>query len=198
MSNLNGNIYGYTGLFPIKRDVDCSVLRANVRSLDSHPFGSPLSSIDIVHTARLVIIDRLPFQGEPAKYDTLTSAYLLFACNFDGSDIEELVTAIATKIPDTFRSLWGSCVAVPAVSRDPAARAELIEYFRRCQIRTTLFLVDQPGTTVKQILRSLALTRRFAAFVEQHQGEDPSIVQQRFEDMWQAFTAAPGPSPGSW
>lgn len=198
MSNLNGNIYGYTGLFPIKRDADCSVLRSNLRSLDSHPLGSPLSSVEIVHTARLVIVDRLSFQGEPAKYDRLSSAYLLFACTFDGSDVEELVTAIATQIPDTFRSLWGSCVAVPAVRRSPAVRSELIEYFRRCQIRTTLFLVDKPDTTVKQILRSLALTRMFAGFVEQHQGEDPSIVQQRFEDMWQAFAVSTTPSPGSW
>jgi hypothetical protein len=198
MSNLNGNIYGFTGLFPLKGDANCSVLRSSLRSLDSHPLGSPLSSLDIVHVARFTIVDRLAFQGEPSKYDRLLSAYLLFACDFDGSDIDELVTAIATRIPDTFLAVWGSCVAVPTVGRHPAANSDLIDYFRRCQVQTTLFLADRPDATVMQILRSLALTRMFAEFVQQNQGEDPALVQQRFQDMWQASAAARPPSPGSW
>ena len=198
MSNLNGNIYGFTGLFPIDRDADCGVLRSHLRSLDSHPLGSPLSSLDLVHMARFVIIDRLAFQGEPAKHDRLSSAYLLFACDFDGSDIEDLVTAIATRIPDTFRTVWGSCVAVPAVGPGAAAITDLVAYFRRCQLHTTLFLADQPDASVTEILRSLALTRMFAGLVQQHQGDDPALIQQKFQDMWRAFTASRPPSPGSW
>jgi hypothetical protein len=198
MSNLNGKIYGFTGLFPIERNADCGVLRSHLRSLDNHPFGSPLSSLDIVHMARFAIIDRLAFQGEPAKHDRLSSAYLLFACDFDGSDVEELVTAIVTKLPDTFLMVWGSCVAVPTIGPNPAANSDLVEYFRRCQVQTTLFLADQPDASVTQILRSLALTRMFAGFVQRHQGEDPALVQRGFQDMWQAFTAARPPSPGSW
>ena len=194
----SSNIYGFTGLFPIKTDTDCSALRSTLRSLDNHPLGSPLSSLDIVHMARFVIVDRLSFQGEPAKYDRLLSAYLLFTCDFDGSDIDDLVTAIMTKIPDIFLAVWGNCVAVPTIRRNPAANSDLTDYFRRCQIRTTLFLADRPDATVTQILRSLALKRMFAGFVRQYQGEDPTLVQQRFQDMWQAYAAAPPPSPGSW
>jgi hypothetical protein len=198
MSNVNGNIYAFTGLFPIKGDADCGVLRSHLRSLENHPFGSPLSSLDIVHVARFTIIDRLAFQGEPAKHDRLSSAYLLFVCDFDGSDIEELVTAIVTKIPETFLTVWGNCVAVPMVGFNPAANTDLIDYFRRCQLQTTLFLADQPDASVTQILRSLALTRMFAGFAQQHQGKDPTLVQQGFQDMWQAFNAARPPSPGNW
>src|SRR5262245_60029259 len=140
MSNINGNIYGFTGLFPIKSDADCGVLRSHLRSLEDHPFGSPLSSLDIVHVARLSIIDRLAFQGEPAKHDRLSSAYLLFVCDFDGSDVEDLVTAIVTKIPETFLAVWRHCVAAPTVGVDPATKADVIAYFRRCQLQTSLFL----------------------------------------------------------
>src|SRR5262245_40892822 len=176
MSNVNGNIYGFTGLFPIKSDADCGALRSHLRSLDDHPLGSPLSSLDIVHVARFVIIDRIAFQGEPAKHDRLSSAYLLFVCDFDGSDVDQLVTAIVTTIPETFRTIWGHCVAAPATGSAPPATSDVIAYFRRCQMQTTLLLADQPDASVTQILRSLALTRMFAEFAQQHQGQDPALV----------------------
>jgi len=137
MSSSNGNIYGFTGLFPIKNDTDCSALRSTLRSLDNHPLGSPLSSLDIVHMARFVIVDRLSFQGEPAKYDRLLSAYLLFTCDFDGSDIDDLVTAIMTKIPDI---LWHP-------SRQRIARSNVSNSLRELQswgiVRVTHLLDDR-------------------------------------------------------
>ena len=74
MANQNGAKYGFTGLFPIKTGGHSANLRTLLRSLDdprNYPRGSPLSDVSIVHMARFVIVDRLAYQGLPAKVDTL-------------------------------------------------------------------------------------------------------------------------------
>jgi hypothetical protein len=198
MSNRSGGIYGFTGLFPLKAATSCSALRSFLRSLDNHPLGSPLSSLDLVHMARLVIIDRLAFQGEPAAQDHLMSAYLLFACDFDGAGVDDLTNAMAAKIPDMLNTVWRHCVGFPDIGHLSDRRSELVRYFRRCQIPTNLFLADQPDHSVLHILQALALKRMFADFVQQHQGSDPEVVRHEFHARWHAFQEAPPPAPGSW
>ena len=197
MSDRNGGINGFTSLFPIKSTTDRGAFRSLLRSFDSHPRGSPLSSVDLVHMARFVIVDRLAFQGEPAAHDRLMSAYLLFACDFDGSGVDELVVAMATKTPELVIAVWEHCVGFPGIGRADDRYSDLVRYFCRCRIPTTLFLADQPGASVSQILRALVLKQALADFVQQHQGSDPAIMQQELHTMWQACQSAPTPIPGS-
>jgi hypothetical protein len=195
MSNINGKKYGFTALFPIKEEADCGALRDYLRVLDRHPCGSPLSAAPIIHMARFVIIDRLAFEGIPAASDRLRSRYLLFACEFDGPDVATLVHALVAAVPDEIERIWKHCIGFPGLA--PVEPTDgLVQYFGRCQVATNLFLADQPERTVPQILKALVAKRRFAEFLEQHQGDAPAVMQQHFQQMWREVAAAE-PEPGS-
>jgi hypothetical protein len=199
MSNVNGGKYGFTALFPLQRDANHQALRQVLREMDRHPHGSPLSAVPIIHVARLVIIDHLPFQGEPARLDRLKSSYLLFVCDFDGDDTGQLVDALADRAEEIVTRIWTHCRGFPGVSasRDRAGRARLCDYFKRCQIETNLLLADRSKETLPQILTALMWRRHFTDFVERHQGADPGQLQQEFQAMLQALAARGVPEPGS-
>ena len=199
MSNVNGSKYGFTGLFPLKGDANHQALRRGLREMDRHPRGSPLSSVPIIHMARLVIIDDLPFQGEPARLDRLKSSYLLFVCDFDGDDPDQLVGAMADAAHDVMVQIWSHCRGFPEVPQGQARawRGRVCEYFKRCQLETNLLLADQPKATLPDILTALMWRRHFTEFVERHQGFDPLRLQQEFQAMWQALAAQAVPEPGS-
>jgi hypothetical protein len=187
MANQNGAKYGFTGLFPVARG-QSTELRTLLRSLDdtqTYPRGSPFSHVPVIHMARLFVIDRLAYQGTPAKIDTLQSDYLLFACDFDGDSIDVLIRAMVSKIPDQLAAIWGRCVRYPGIQKSD----QLSEYFERCQLKTTLFLADQPLASVDDILRGLVCRRRFGEFIRQVQRKrrDPAVLKRGFKLMWRCL-----------
>lgn len=195
MANQNGDKYGFTGLFPIAANRSDDV-RAYLRTLDdirTYPRGSPFSDVPIIHMARLFIVDRLAYQGTPAKFDELKSDYLVFMCEFDGGSVDPLVQALVGNIPTEVAGIWGSCLSFPGIQR----RDQLSEYFERCQLTTSLFLADQPEASVGEILMALLCRRRLGEFVEQIQSNPPSpdVLQQDFSQMWQSLQNE-SPRPG--
>jgi hypothetical protein len=195
MANQNGAKYGFTGLFPITRarSVD---LRALLRSLDDkqrYPRGSPLSDVSIVHMARFVIIDRLAYQGEPAKADALKSHYLLFVCDFDGRSIDALIHAMVQNIPHEVTAIWGHCLGFPGIR----SCDRLTAYFEQCQLTTNLLLADQPEASVDEILMGLMCRRRLGDFIKQVQRKprNPAILKRGFKRMWRSLQNGP-PRPG--
>jgi hypothetical protein len=195
MADQNGEKYGFTGLFPIARG-KTTELRKYLRSLDdtgAYPGGSPFIHVPIIHMARLFIIDRLAYQGTPAKADTLQSDYLVFLCDFDGDSVDGLVTALLNGMPNEAESIWSRCVGFPGIDRHD----RFGEYFGRCRITTTLFFVDQPKATVGEILKGLICRRRLGEFIKQVQGgpRDPVALKQGFEDMWRSLQQD-SPAPG--
>ena len=197
MGNINGKKFSFTGLFPIKENADLGSLRSHLRTLDQHPNGSPLSAVRMIHMARLVIVEALPFQGEPAAFDQLRSRYLVFACAFDGDSVAALVKALADAVPDVVDAIWQHCIGFPGLVRPVATDPDdLAGYFRRCQVDTNLFLADQPDRTVPDILRALRAKQAFAEFLEHYQGEPPARLQKGFEALWRQL-ASEDPAPGS-
>ena len=195
MPNQNGEKYGFTGLFPITCGKTAE-LRTFLRSLDdtgTYPGGSPFSHVPIIHMARLFIIDRLAYQGTPAKADTLKSDYLVFLCDFDGASVDALVFALANSMPAEVTTIWSCCVGFPDV--EPHDRFG--EYFEKCQITTTLFFADQPQATVGQILKGLACRQRFGQLVRQVQSapRNPDTLKQDFQAMWDLLQQD-NPQPG--
>ena len=187
MANQNGGTYGFTGLFPIMPG-EAASLRNYLRTLDDsrdYPRGSPLSEVPIVHMARLVVIDRLAYQGIPAKVDTLKSAYLLFACDFDGFSIDVLISRMIKHIPREFETIWKHCRGFP----DRGGHDDIAAYFERCQATTNLLLADQPDASVNDILRGLMYRRKLTDFVRQVQATqpDPKTLKENFEKMWQCL-----------
>ena len=194
MANQNGGTYGFTGLFPIKVG-DTAALRTYLRTLDDsiqYPRGSPLSEVSIVHMARFVVIDRLAYQGIPAKVDTLKSTYLLFACDFDGFSVEVLIQAMIKYIPDQLKAIWRHCRAFPGID----SSGDLAAYFEKCQVTTNLLLADQPDASVNDILKGLMYRRRLLEFVQHVQVTQPSpaALQVDFEQMWQSLQGVRPPA----
>ncbi|MGY3616226.1 hypothetical protein [Bradyrhizobium sp. USDA 10063] len=187
MANQNGEKYGFTGLFPIATNRSDD-LRAFLRTLDdtgTYPRGSPFSHVPIIHMARLFIVDRLAYQGTPAKFDKLKSDYLVFMCGFDGESVDPLVQALASNIPNEVATIWGHCLGFPGLHR----RDLLSEYFERCQLTTTLFLADQPEASVSEILMALLCRRRLGEFVKlvQSKPRPPDVLQREFRQMWESL-----------
>jgi hypothetical protein len=185
MANQNGSKYGFTGLFPISPGRSME-LRSLLRSLDDpqdYPRGSPFSNVPIMHMARLFVLDRLAYQGTPAKVDTLSSDYLVFACDFDGDGVDALVRSLAENMVAESAAIWNCCVAFPGLDR----RDRLAEYFEQCQVETTFLLADQPEARVNDILKGLLYRRRLAAFVRQVQRRPrkPEVIKRGFLRMWE-------------
>jgi hypothetical protein len=184
VANQNGEKYGFTGLFPIATNRSDD-LRAHLRTLDdirTYPRGSPFSHVPIIHMARLFIVDRLAYQGTPAKFDKLKSDYLVFMCEFDGESVDPLVQAMVSNVPDEVAGIWGGCLSFPGIHRCD----QLSEYFERCQLTTSLFLADQPEASVSEILMALLCRRRLGDFVRlvQRKPRSPAVVQRGFRQMW--------------
>jgi hypothetical protein len=195
MANQNGTKYGFTGLFPITtgRSAD---LRALLRSLDDkqrYPRGSPLSDVSLVHMARFVIIDRLAYQGEPAKADALKSHYLLFVCDFDGRSVDALMHAMVQNIPHQVTAIWDHCVRFPGIR----SCDRLAAYFEQCQLTTNLLLADQPEASVNDTLMGLTCRRRLGEFIKQIQRKprNPAVLKRGFQRMWRSLQIDP-PRPG--
>jgi hypothetical protein len=182
MSNKNGRKYGFTALFPVKAGRHSDDLRCYLRSLDDpekYPRGSPFAAIDVIHQTRFVVIDHLPFQGFPAKYDSLRSNCLLFACDFDGDSPDEVVLEMIRCVPATMDEIWDHCVGYPSIATTAPER--LTSYFRRYQLQTSLFFADQEDARVPEILHALSLKQRFSDFVRDHQADKPTAeLQQLF------------------
>jgi len=187
-----------TTLFPIKAGTHCAELRTYLRSLDNpvvYPNGSPLCEVPMVHMARFVIIDRLAYQGFPARCDYLNWQYLLFMCDFDGEELEPLVEAIIERISAVATSIWEHCAGFPGT----ASRDVLTAYFEKCQLETTLFLADRPEETVSDILKALMVKRAFSQFVAQVEQTQPpaDVLQRDFWAMWRTLEGSATPQPGS-
>ena len=182
MANQNGGKYGFTGLFPIKPE-HTAALRTFLRTLDDNPRGSPLSEVPVVHMARFVVIDRLTYQGIPAKVDTLKSTYLLFACDFDGSSIDVLIRKMIEHIPDQLKAIWNHCRGFPGIE----SRDALSVYFEQCEVGTNLLLVDQPDATVNEILLGLMYRRGLGEFIRhvQEKQPTPAELKEDFATLWQ-------------
>jgi hypothetical protein len=195
MANQNGAKYGFTGLFPVAPGQSAD-LRAFLRSLDDvqvYPRGSPFSHVGIIHMARLVVIDRLAYQGTPAKVDRLKSDYLLFVCDFDGDSVDVLIREMVSNIPSEMTEVWSRCLGFPTIRKSD----QLSEYFERCQLKTNLFLADQSLASVDDILRGLMCRRRLAEFIRevQRRPRTPAVLKRGFALMWRGLERA-RPLPG--
>jgi hypothetical protein len=195
MASVNRKKFGLTCLFPIIREdrTHSLQLRAHLRRMDGDLYGSPLSEVPLIHMARFAIIDDLPYQGLPHNRDDLLSDYMLFVCDFDGTNVDTLVAAMRANIAEEVEEIWEHCVAYPGLGSQDALTA----YFERCQVRTNLFLADRPDDEVGHILRALVCKREFTTFVKECQGRSVDEQRARFESMWERLEREPTPHPGS-
>jgi len=201
LPNRAGKKYGYTALFPIRDAASGALLRPHLNGLSEHHCGSPFSEAETIHLLRFIIIDRLPFEGYPAKKESLRGPYLVVMCDFDGEDVAELARALVEHAPAAVYAVWRHCAAFPFAAYGDLARPDaadrLTEYLHRGQVKTALYLSDTPDATVPEILRSILAQAAFSAFVERSQTAAPSRLKTEFFELWKGLVAKPDPHPGS-
>jgi hypothetical protein len=201
LPNRYGMKYGYTALFPIRDAASGLALRLHLGGLSADRNGSPFSVATLIHLLRFVIIDRLPFEGYPAKQESPRAPYLVVMCDFDGADVADLAGALAQQAPKAVCGVWRHCAAFPFAADDELAHADaadrLAQYLRRGQVETILYLSDRPQATVAEILRSIQVQQAFAAFVERNQTANPHQLKQGFFSLWDGLAQKTDPHPGS-
>jgi len=201
LPNRYGKKYGYTALFPIRDAANGVALRQHLGGLSEDRNGSPFSSATLIHLLRFVIIDRLPFEGYPAKQESSRQPHLVVMCDFDGAEVADLAAALARQVPKAVCGVWRHCAAFPFAAPDELAHAgaadRLAQYLRRGQVETILYLSDRPEATVTEILRSIQAQHAFAAFVESHQAAPPDQLKKGFFRLWDSLVQKPDPHPGS-
>jgi len=193
MSNPTDGVYAFVGLFPVMRTADHLAFRKLLRELDRQ--GSPFIAVRNVHRARLVIIDEAFFEGTPAAVDRFASRYLLFACDFDGSNSDDLARVLAMHAPEEVRKIWGYyCIGCPNMDDTVKRVGELSSYFRKCELGVNFFFsaqLDRPASeqdaSVSGILRALELKRRFADFAAAHQFTPPADLRAEFQEFWRTY-----------
>lgn len=194
MSNRVKQAYAVTVLTPIRNGTVMGVHHASklrdrlARSLrEGH---SPFATLRIVHTARLLVIDDLVSESLPGKEDHIASRYLLLVADVDG-DLPTFVRALLHAQPAFADAIWSHCVGWPG------ARAvnDVVQYFRDCQIDTSLYFSGYPGATLQQTLRALHQQRAFIDFTHATRDMPPGELQAAFRAFRASMEKAPTPAP---
>jgi hypothetical protein len=173
----DGQAYALNVLTPIRpgRETELRDL------LEALPAGqdSPFARLPRTHFARLVIIDRLAFEGPPARKPELRLQYLLFSTVFDGA-LDDYLGALCARIPRKAETIWAGCVGAPQpVAADVGTFAAWI---RHNQVQTDAFFAPYGHATVDRIKRSLDLCRRLREFARETQYVIPPELKKRFDE----------------
>ena len=178
--------YAYTALFPVADTEAGRELRVHLNGLDTHLYGSPFSGSKIIHLLRFIVIDRLPYEAYPNREEGLGSPYLVVMCDFDGDDVTDLARSLAADAAAAVCDVFGRCRAFPFTSPSQLAGnvAKLADYLRKGQVETVLYLSDQPGATVEDILKSVPVQAAFADFVANYPNVAPKLLKQKFFELW--------------
>jgi hypothetical protein len=173
---IEGQAYALTALTPIHAGHETE-LRDLLAAI---PVGeaSPFARVPGTHFARLVIIDRLAYEGRRERTPELGLQYLLFSSIFDGP-LEDYLRALCARIPDEADEIWGGCVGAPQpVAADAGAFAAWI---RHNQVRTGVFFAPCGTATVDRINHSIDLCRGLRQFAQETQYLTAPDLKERFD-----------------
>lgn len=196
MSSRYGEVYGYSGFFPIREDVTSpshiDALRGLLADLPIGE-GSLFSRTRRVHGARFFVIDDAIYNGHPSVEEHLAYAYLAMSITFDG-DLPDLAARIADVGAAEFEALFSHCYGYPG-----AASAEaILGYLKACQIETTFLYVDTDDATLEEMLRALQAHARIASMIERAQGKSTAERRALVRELAAEIARLPPASPGAF
>ena len=194
MSNRVKQAYALTVLAPIRNGGLMGVHHVSALRdrLARTPRGgdSPFAGLRIVHTARLLVIDDLVSESLPGKEDHIASRYLLLVADVDG-DLPTFVRALLHAQPTFTDAVWGHCVGWPG----SGAVSDVVQYFRDCEIGTSLYFSGYPGAALPQVLRALHEQRAFIDFAHATRDMPSGELQTAFRAFRARMEKAPTPAP---
>lgn len=200
MPNMNGKAYGLTALFPILNGIDPQCAEENLTHQESLRFflanlpqqdKSLFSRSPKTHLARFVVVQNLPFNGEPYAEDRLASPWLLFTACFN-FDLEPWLNTLWQDGEQELKDIFKHCVA-----GDLPTREAFVAYVKQCQVNTSFLFADYPNHTVEEVLRGLQLKKSFVELMGRNQGVDDAQLQKDFLDWCEQMDQEPLAVPGS-
>jgi hypothetical protein len=143
---------------------------------------SPFARLPSTHFARLVVLDRMVFEGPARLRPEFSLQYLLFSATFDGESSDDYLEQMCREMPAELERVFGLCCGAPCpVAGDPA---RFRDWVVANQIPVSAFFAHRPTATVSQIKIARGLRRQVRDFALANAYLRPRVLQQRFE---QAF-----------
>jgi hypothetical protein len=148
---------------------------------------SPFAAIPGTHTARLAILDDLPFVSLSAGFERLNSPYLIFEANVD-MDSESYFTAMAERSREFVDSVWSHCNGYPGTDN----LSDFIRYLSECQLETTWCFADVNDKSVNDTLRALNIQRSVMMFIGKNQGKTGRDLKRAFVEYMNEMRVSSG------
>ena len=175
---IGGRVYALTTLTAIRPGCT-EALRERVLQLGAR--RSPFARVEGTHFARLVVIDRLPFEGPPQDAPSVRHQLLLFSAVFDGTTSQErdaYLARMCERVPEAVDRVWSLCLgAQEPVSADPHRFAYWVA---GNQVKTRAFYAHCPTATVQEVRAAVVLQERVRRFAVGRQYLTPRALLQEF------------------
>jgi hypothetical protein len=177
---IGGTAYGLTVILAIRPGRERE-LRRRILDWDDSPFAR----LPNTHFARLVVLDRMVFEGPARLRPEFSLQYLLFSATFDGESAEardDYLEQMCAQMPRELEHVFGLCCGAPCpVARDPA---KFQRWIVDNQVPVSSFFAHAPNATVPQIEDACRLRRRVRAFALANAYRRPDLLQRRFEEAF--------------
>jgi hypothetical protein len=165
---IGADVYALTILLRIKPGLT-QRLRAELRALRD---DSPFAALEGTHFARLVVIDKLAFEGPAQDAPDLRGELLLFTAVVDGDAWHDYVRKLST---ERLQPVWDACVGAPRPADGPGFTSWMLAN----QIQTRAFFWDYDAT-VREVQAALALRERVRAFALANKYVTPAVLKRNF------------------
>ncbi len=166
---ISADVYALTILLAIRAG-QAQRLRAYIRELDDSPFAA----IDGTHFARLVVIDRLAFEGPVQDAPDVRGELLLFTAVVDAERWSGYLRQLRD---ERLRPVWEACAGAP---RDDGG---FPGWMREHQLRTRAFYWHYDAT-VAQVRAALELRARVLDFALANQYVTAPELLERFRESF--------------
>lgn len=175
---VGGNVYALTILLRVRAGF-AGELREAARALPRDP--GPFGDLSGTHFARLVVLDRLAFEGPAQDAPDVRGQFLLFTAVIDGKECRDYLRDLWNDGGDALRAIWRRCENAPS---DDDASA-FVRWMLRHQLTTRAFFRDYDGT-VDEVQEALELRRRVRTFALATQYSTPPDLHARFQKAFPA------------
>jgi hypothetical protein len=175
---IGGDVYALTTLLRIRTGF-ADELRDAAHALPRDP--SPFDGLGGTHFARLVVLDRLAFEGPAQAAPDVRGQFLLFTAVIDGKQCHGYLHELWSDGGDELRAIWRRCENAPGSDDAPA----FVRWMLRHQVTTRAFFRDYDGT-VGKVQQALELRKRVRAFALAHQYVTPPDLHREFRKEFPA------------
>lgn len=174
---IGGTVYALTAILTIEPGRE-RLLRQRLKAWDPSPF----SVLPSTHFARLVVLDRMAFEGPDRRRPAFPLQYLLFSATFDGATTaarDEYLRSMCREVPGHVESVFGLCAGAPRPLHGNAAG--FAAWIGANQIAPSAFFAHDPVASVQDIRRARALQARVREFALRNVYQRPEVLKAAFE-----------------